>query len=115
FLTLTLGDEIVATQLFSYFQDFADLPPSRPAADLMAVFRTYSDVYRNFETSPDGSREKLFFYRLEQLDTQTVYPLLLEVFRRFTGTQHAGEREQVMIDLESSQSAVVESISVRSE
>lgn len=101
FLTLMLADEIVATQLFSYFQDFAEKSSTRVAAELMAVFRTYSDVYRAFEQSPPGSREQLFFYRLEQLDTQTVYPLLLEVFKRLAGPQHANEREEVMTDLES--------------
>jgi hypothetical protein len=101
FLTLSLADEIVTTQLFSYFKDFVKCYADKSAADLMAVFRTYSDVYRAFDSAPDGSREKLFFYRLEQLDTQTIYPLLLEVFHRLAGPQHVDEREKVMTDLES--------------
>jgi hypothetical protein len=76
-----LADEIVATQLFSYFQDFAEKSSLQTAAELMAVFRTYSDVYRAFEQSPPGSRAHLFFSPLEQLYTPPIFPLLLDRLR----------------------------------
>ena len=40
---------------------------------------------RSFEGFPPDSREGLFFYRLGQLDTTTVYPLVLEVLKRYGG------------------------------
>ena len=75
--------------------------PERSAADLMACFREYAKVYRRFELYPDESREGLFFYRLEQLDTSTVFPLLLKVLKRFGGPDHAAELDQILTDIES--------------
>src|SRR5258708_4425346 len=100
FLTLVLAEEVPAPQLFSSFQDFAERQGGT-AAELMAIFRAYSDVYKEFESFPASSREGQFFYRLEELDTQTIYPLLLEVFKLLHGAQHSEEREQITIDLES--------------
>ena len=95
-----LSEDVAATQLFTAFQDFARGQGGTPA-ELMAIFRTYSDVYKSFESFPKDSSEGQFFQRLDQLDTQTIYPLLLESFKRLHGAQHSEEREQLTADLES--------------
>jgi hypothetical protein len=57
-------------------------------------------VYEGFEQFPAESREGLFFYRLSELDTTTVFPLLLEVVKRY-GTDDKDALREIMGDLES--------------
>lgn len=100
YLTLATGREAVAAQLFASFREFVR-NNERPASTHMAEFREYADVYRSFDEFPPTSREGIFFYRLNALDTTTVYPLLLEVFRRYGDDAKAAERRQILTDLES--------------
>jgi uncharacterized protein with ParB-like and HNH nuclease domain len=101
YLTLMLKEEVSATELFKGFKRYAGRKPERSACELMQEFRGYGAIYRSFETFSDDSREGLFFYRLEQLDTSTVFPVLLEVLRRFGKADDAHELEQILVDLES--------------
>jgi len=101
YLTLMMKEDVSATELFKVFKEYVNQSPERSAADLMACFRSYAKVYRRFELYPDESREGVFFYRLEQLDTSTVFPLLLEVLNQFGGQDHADELDQILTDIES--------------
>jgi hypothetical protein len=101
YLTLMMKEDVSATELFKVFKEYVNKTPDRSACDLMASFRTYGKVYRRFELYPDDSREGIFFYRLEQLDTSTAFPLLLEVLRRFDGPDMSAEVDQILTDLES--------------
>ena len=101
YLTLKTTQEVNATQLFSTFRDYVISNDGQTIAKQMALFRSYSDVYRGFDQFPTESREELFFYRLEQLDTTTIFPLLLEVFKRYSGADHSDELGQIVVDLES--------------
>jgi hypothetical protein len=101
YLTLKTKEEVGATELFKVFKDYVGANSEQSAADLMASFRTYGRVYRDFEVYPDNSREGIFFYRLEQLDTSTVFPLLLEVLHRFGDPDHRAEVDQILTDIES--------------
>ena len=74
---------------------------ARPARDWIAEFRDYGDTYRTFYTADGTGRARTFFGRLEALDTTTVYPLLLELFRRNGAAGGAAEMGQVYVDLES--------------
>jgi hypothetical protein len=65
--------------------------------DHLKLIHKHADVYKRFDAHPRGSREHEFFYRLEQLDTTTVYPLLLEVFSRLP----EADVRLVLTDLES--------------
>jgi hypothetical protein len=67
----------------------------------MEHFRAYADVYKSFETFPKESREGEFFYRLNQLDTTTVFPLLLEIVKRFNRPASREELLQIFEDMES--------------
>src|SRR3989442_3117163 len=101
YLTLRMGEEINATQLFSSFRDYVGSSNGETAARHMALFRSYADVYRSFDSQPANSREAIFFRRLDQLDTTTVYPLLLEAFKRFPSADTRVELDVIMGDLES--------------
>jgi hypothetical protein len=101
YLTLAMGEEVSANLLFSTFREFVGKSDSQLAATHMQLFRSYADVYRSFGGFPVDSREGQFFYRLEQLDTTTVFPLLLEVLKRYNTTKGRAELLQILDHLES--------------
>jgi hypothetical protein len=101
YLTLMTADDILASQLFSAFRKFAASTNDQCAAKHMQLFKDYSSVYRSIEHLSADSREELFIYRLEQMDTSTVFPVLLEVFKRFNNPQGYTELLKVLVDLES--------------
>lgn len=80
YLTLMTGEDVPATQLFTTFRDYVQ-KSAHSTSEQLERFRSYAKVYRDFGKFPEDSPEGIFFYRLEQLDTTTVYPILLEVFR----------------------------------
>jgi uncharacterized protein with ParB-like and HNH nuclease domain len=100
YLTLMTAEEVNAMKLFTTFRDYVG-NGNGDAAKHMAVFRHYADVYRSMEELEPTSREGMFIYRLDQLDTTTFYPLLLEVFKRFRNTEYRNEFEHILGDLES--------------
>jgi hypothetical protein len=67
----------------------------------MELFRTYADIYKSFDDFPEDSREGTFFYRLDKLDTTTVYPILLEVVKRYNNPDGRKELQQILVDIES--------------
>jgi hypothetical protein len=101
FLTLQQREEVVIAKLFPDYRDLIQEGEVGTAAQHMQRFSSYADVYERFETFEPSSREGLFFYRLEQLDTTTVYPLLLEALMKFGGPAHRSELHQILGDLES--------------
>ena len=101
FLTLQRREEVIISQLFSAYRDWIVEDKSGSAADHMRLFASYADVYESFEKFAPDSREGLFFYRLEELDTTTVLPLLLEVVKRYNAPEHGEELRQILGDLES--------------
>lgn len=101
YLTLATGEEVSSALLFSTFREHVRTSDGQPAAEHMQRFRTYADVYRSFSDFPSDSREGQFFYRLEQLDTTTVFPILLEVLKRYGGPKDRAELHQILGDLES--------------
>jgi hypothetical protein len=86
------------------FLDFRDLVNARDGIRVpqhLQRFKAYADVYESFDGFPADSREGLFFYRLDEMDTSTVFPLLLEIFRRQPNAGNTCERDQILTDLES--------------
>ena len=100
YLTLHTGAEVPATRLFQAFKEY-DAKAGLSVGQHLEQFQAYSAVYRQFALFPRDTREGDFFYRLDVLDTTTVYPLLLEVFFRLNGPEGEMERRQVLDDLES--------------
>jgi uncharacterized protein with ParB-like and HNH nuclease domain len=101
YVTLHTAKEINASQLFSAFRDFVITSHDNSAEHQMALFRAYAEVYAGFGKQPAGSFEALFFYRMSELEMSTAFPLLLEVFKKFSGPEYTSEREQILTDLES--------------
>lgn len=101
YLTLMTADDILVPQLFSAFRGFVGASNDKCAAKHMEMFNSYAKVYRKFDQLPPNSREDLFFHRLEQMDTTTVFPVLLEVFKRSGDSEKRHELLQILIDLES--------------
>jgi hypothetical protein len=101
YLTLMKGDEVAATHLFAEFRDLARKRPTITAKDHLKSIHTYGAIFQKFMSgfSPD-SPEGRFFYRLNELDTTTVFPVLLEVFKRAGGLP-SDEVRAVLADLES--------------
>ena len=98
YLTLVLGEEAVTSQLFSSFREYVN-KDGRSTSDYLDEFKSYSGIYKSFEEFPKETWAGLFFYRLRELDTSTVFPILLEVFR--SQTENEAELQQVCRDLES--------------
>src|SRR5262249_27701319 len=71
------------------------------ATEYMERFRSYADVYETFDSFSGDIPEGMFFERLNQMDISTVYPLLLEVFKRYPTTRKHPELEEILVDLES--------------
>ena len=102
YLTLMMGEDISVAHLFAAYKDFVQRTDRQNAESHMERFRSYADVYRTFDAYPQDSREGVFFYRLDQMDTTTVFPLLLEVFNRYGGDEgDPDELHQILDDLES--------------
>ncbi|HRK31239.1 MAG TPA: HNH endonuclease family protein [Tepidisphaeraceae bacterium] len=101
YLTLQTGQEVVAATLFSSFREFIRDQNGQTADVHMRQFRSYADVFQGFSSWPADSREGQFIYRLEQLDTTTVYPLLLEIFNLYGDAAGKAQRRQIIEDLES--------------
>lgn len=101
YLAMMTGDEVNASTLFSTYREFVSNTNGQCPAKHMQVFRTYADVYRRFDAFPANTRAGVFFYRLGEMDTTTVYPLLLEVLKRYGSGDDRPELERILVDLES--------------
>jgi len=101
YLTLLTGEDIIISQMFLAYRDHVQNNGTKTAADHMSHFRTYADIYRTFDSAQPDTREHVFFTRMEDMDTTTMYPLLLEVFQKNTGGPGRAESLSVLTDLES--------------
>ena len=100
YLALVKGDEVSSSHLFAEFREYAANNPTISAADHLRALHTYGSVFQRFLTGYDqSSREGQFFYRLEELETTTLFPLLLEVFK--SGEHPEEEITTILRDLES--------------
>jgi len=101
YLTLMTGEEILIARLFSDYRSFVEETNGKNAVKHMELFTSYSTVYQSFDQFSEKSREGIFFYRLDQLDTSTVFPLLLEVVKRYNTQDTKDELIQIIEYLES--------------
>jgi hypothetical protein len=101
FLALSNGREANATQMFSEFKELVESDAARTPQDHLRTFHEYAQVYESFERFQGGSREGTFFERLNEMDTSTVFPLLLEIFKNTAKPEMLNERQQVLVDIES--------------
>jgi hypothetical protein len=100
YLTLVMGEEAVTTQLFSSFREYV-VTRGRSSSEYLDEFESYSTIYKSFEEFPKETWAGLFFYRLRELDTSTVFPILLEVFKTSPSPEDEPDLRQICADLES--------------
>lgn len=101
YLTMKRGEETIISQMFSDYRDLVESANGASASAHMENFRSYADVYQGFDNQPEGSRERLFFSRLSEMDVSTIHPLLLEVFKRHGTVERRLGLQQILLDLES--------------
>lgn len=101
YLALMTGEDTPAAQTFSAYRKYVEAKHGQNPAQHMEHFRSYADVFRSFDEFKAESRGHQFFYRLRQLDTATVYPLLLEVLKRRDRKAEDRDLDRVFVDLES--------------
>jgi hypothetical protein len=101
YLTMMKGDEVIISQMFLDYRELVSSRNGTPAREHLQHFGSYAEVYESFDAYSSDSREGLFFYRLYEMDTTTVFPLLLEVFKRHPGASSQSECNRILVDLES--------------
>lgn len=81
-LTMKLGRPVSATQLFNEFRSEILAPtPTHEIGRLVRELCRDAAVMRSFDDQPAGSAEQQFFAHLAVLDTTTVLPVVLLLFR----------------------------------
>ncbi len=81
-LTMRLRDTVMATELFAVFRGrVLDAAQAPPTADLIAELCRDAATMRGFDALAPATPEGRFFRRLAVLDTTTVLPLALLLFR----------------------------------
>src|SRR5207302_6581676 len=79
---MKLRKTIPATELFTTFRQ--EILQAKPPVDMESLIRELcrdAAIMRSFDDQPAGSLEATFFERLQQLDTTTLLPLALLLFR----------------------------------
>jgi hypothetical protein len=98
-LTMKRRKVIPATELFKVFRDeiLTAVPPPN-MGDLIPELCRDARIMRSFDNLEPGSVEATFFDRLETLDTSTVIPLVLFLFREGTVSPDRRRRALRMIE-----------------
>lgn len=100
-LTLKTKAEVGAHHLFSSFRALLNEVPGAQTDELLREFSSDARVFASFDGYPMGSREHRFFLHLRALDTMTVFPLLLFLFRQPEEILSSDDRRLVLSALES--------------
>lgn len=99
-LALELGEVIRADKLFDTFRrDILHREGASPVADLVPRLCRDAQVMRSFDDFDPAGPEGLFFSRLETMDTTTMLPVALFLFR--TEELSAERRSRALTALES--------------
>jgi hypothetical protein len=81
-LAMRLARIVPATELFTQFRAHVlQSPTVGPLADLIAEMCDDAKVFRGFDAYPPGTVEERFFRTLDVLDTTTLLPIALLVYR----------------------------------
>jgi hypothetical protein len=98
-LVVELGRPVPATELFKTFQAGVLARAEAPAmAELIPRLCSDAAIVRSFDEMPEGSPERRFFDLLELLDTTTMIPVALLLFRE--PDVEEGRRRRVLAILE---------------
>ncbi len=98
-LTMRLRRTVAATELFAEFRAHVlDRPENANVEDLIRELSHDASVMRHFDELPAGTPEARFFRRLEILDTSTVIPVALLLYRSDRVPADARRRALLMIE-----------------
>jgi hypothetical protein len=100
-LTMKRCEETPANWLYPAFRRVLDKDSRTPVAEVIDDFAHDARTFERFERQPAGSREATFFRRLSVLDVSTIYPLLLQLFRRQSAALTPARRRRTLELLES--------------
>jgi len=89
-LTMQMSQQVRAKKLFPAFRKFLDRT-DLTVEDILQNIDYYASIYQDISEPERDSREGIFFYRLDVLDTTTPYPVLLWVF----GLKNISETQRV--------------------
>jgi hypothetical protein len=79
-LSYRTGQDVPADQLYPRFKRVALESPDVPIEDLLVEFSSDAKLFKSYDTLSDPV-ERVFFERLGILDTSTVYPLIIHLFK----------------------------------
>ena len=100
-LTMKRAEEVGAHHLFTTFRKLVDDPHAAPIVSVVREFAADSVTFADFDTQPVGTVERQFFDRLEVLDTSTVLPIVLMLFRQGPALFPLSRRRRALAILES--------------
>lgn len=81
-LTMKRLDEINAHHLYDSFRGLLESDDTRGSGPLLAEFAADAKLFQSFDTQPPGSPLHEFFTHLRALDTATVIPVILFLFKQ---------------------------------
>jgi hypothetical protein len=100
-LTMQRAEEVGAHHLFTTFRKLVDDPRTQPIVEVVHEFATDAATFASFDHQPIGSVEQRFFDRLDVLDTSTVLPIVLMLFRQDPVVFSEARRHRALAVLES--------------
>lgn len=99
-LSMRLGEEVVAHQLFPAFKRHVADQANR-VEEFLAELAQYAEIYASFERRQgEGSRLGRFLYRINVMEVTTSYPLLLWLFGP-EGVSDEADRRKALDAIES--------------
>lgn len=75
-LTMQMGQQVRAKKLFPAFRKYLD-STDLSVEEVLQNIDYYASIYEEISNPDRGSRQGIFFHRLDVLDTTTPYPVLL--------------------------------------
>jgi|AntDeeMinimDraft_4_1070355.scaffolds.fasta_scaffold00326_20 uncharacterized protein with ParB-like and HNH nuclease domain len=78
-LTMQMSQQVRAKKLFPAFRKYLDRS-EQSVEEIVKDINYYASIYETISEPDRGSREGIFFRRLDVLDTTTPYPVLLWIF-----------------------------------
>ncbi len=91
----------MVTSLFQEFSSWWKTNKITNVEEQLQTLKRFSSVFKQFFETTEPSRINIFTRRLRELDTSTVYPLLLFLFGEVQDTLEPAERDGIVADLES--------------
>ena len=101
YITLLTRDEVLITNLFNTYRQYIKDHKNIDPATYLTEMNHYGKIYYQFYHYPPETPEGLFFWRVQALDTTTIFPLLLAIFDKLGGPEFAQQRQSILTDLES--------------